>query len=492
MTEDDVTQEPSFEELFEANPVTPDRDFEPGEDVAGHVVKISKESIFVELGGKSEGIVDAAEFLDDEGKITVEVGDRLELKVASVSDAIYLSKGLKVTGAQALEILQDAYRNGLPVEGRVSGVNKGGLDVEISGVRAFCPVSQIELGFCENPEAHIGERYTFRIQSFEERGRNIIVSRRALLEEEREEQARQVLETLNVGDDREGTVTKIMDFGAFVDIGGVDGMVHISEIAHYRLGHPSELLRVGQKVRVRVMRYETGPDGRLRISFSMKVLEPTPWERGLDLREGQVVRGKVTRLMDFGAFVELTRGIEGLVHVSEISFKRVNHPKEALKEGEDVEVRVLSIDLERQRISLSIKEAGSVMSSVAAGGGKGSGPVKLDKGVELTGMVENITKGGLQLRLPQAGPGVRGFLPLDELGGTGREDLRRKYPLGTEIQVEVLAVEAGRGPLLSHKAILEKREREEFHTFKGKDGKSGEFGTLGELFKDLKLPKGDE
>ena len=234
------------------------------------------------------------------------------------------------------------------------------------------------------------------------------------------------------------------------------------------------------------------PDGRLRISFSMKVLEPTPWERGLDLREGQVVRGKVTRLMDFGAFVELTRGIEGLVHVSEISFKRVNHPKEALKEGEDVEVRVLSIDLERQRISLSIKEAGSVMSSVAAGGGKGSGPVKLDKGVELTGMVENITKGGLQLRLPQAGPGVRGFLPLDELGGTGREDLRRKYPLGTEIQVEVLAVEAGRGPLLSHKAILEKREREEFHTFKGKDGKSGKFGTLGELFKDLKLPKGDE
>ena len=488
--EEDVSREPSFEELFEANPATPREDFRPGDSVTGDVVKISKENIFVDLGGKSEGVVDAVEFLDKDGTLTVKLGDRVELKVASIEDVICLSKkGLKIKGAHAREVLWDAYRSMLPVEGRVVSVNKGGFDIDISGVRAFCPISQIDLDYCEKPEDHTGSRYTFRIQEFKEKGRNIIVSRRALLEEEREKMAREVMESLKPGEEREGKVTRLMNFGAFVDIGGVEGMVHVSEIAHYRLRHPSELLQVGQKVRALVRQVEPGPDNRHRISLSMKALEPTPWEKGLGFREGEVLHGKVTRLMDFGAFVELAPGVEGLVHVSEISYDRIPHPGKHLQEGQEVDVRVLSVDHERQRISLSIKEAQGMASSPNKDQSGETGPVELKEGVLLTGQVERATPGGLRVRLPEAGPGVSGFLPLDELGFSGREDAKKKFPPGSEIKVRVLSMDEKKGIRLSRKAVKEHEERKEYRTYMDQGSKSKKLATLGDLFKDLKLPK---
>lgn len=487
--QDEETQEPSFAELFEATPFAPGQDLRPGDSVEGVVANISKESVFVDLGGKSEGIADTAEFLDEQGNLTVAVGDRTELKVTSVSDGIFLSKRLKVRGAEALEMLQDARQSGIPVEGRVTGVNKGGLEIDLSGHRAFCPVSQIDLGFCENPAEHMGARYSFRILEIRERGKNIIVSRRALLEEEREKQARETLELLKPGVEREGKVTRLTNFGAFVDIGGVDGMLHVSEIAHYRVTHPSEVLQVGQTVKVVVLDFEKATsEARPRISLSMKALEPSPWEKGFGFRDGEVVHGKVSRLADFGAFVEIAPGVEGLVHVSEITYEKIRHPGKFLKVGQEVDVRVLEIDAGRRRISLSIKEASGRQAEGPEGAEPRAPEVKLQAGAVLTGIVEKIKPYGLFLRLPQAGPGVRGLLPTEEMGLPGKPDVRRKYPEGTSLQVQVLEID-GQGRIrLSLKAIEDQKERETYRQFTGGKGKSAGMGTLGDLFKDLMLP----
>ena len=181
MTENDMEEKMSFAELFEANPVTPDRKLVPGNTVSGKVVKISKDTIFVDLGGKSEGIVDIQEFLDKDGNLTLKEGESISMRVASIKDGIHLAKGIKAQGADALEILHDARENLIPVEGRVLAVNKGGFEIDLSGIRAFCPLSQIDLQFCEKPEDHVGVRYQFRIMEIQEKGRNIVVSRRVLL-----------------------------------------------------------------------------------------------------------------------------------------------------------------------------------------------------------------------------------------------------------------------------------------------------------------------
>ncbi len=488
MVEEKKPEETSFADLFEANPFTPQEDFRLGDTVTGEVVSISKENFFVSLGGKSEGVVDAAEFLDDEGNLTVELGDRLELKVSSVSDVICLSKGLKIKGANALEILREAFQSALPVEGRVDAVNKGGLEVDISGTRAFCPISQIDMGFCERPEEHIGQRYTFRIQEFKERGRNIIVSRRVLLEEEREKVAQETLAKLEPGQKVTGQVTRLTKFGAFVDIGGIDGMLHVSEMSHYRINNPSDFLKTGQTVQVLVTKCEPSAEGRLRISLSMKALEPTPWEKGLEIHEGQIITGKVSRIADFGAFVEVAPGIDGLVHISEISYERIHHPSKVLQEGQEVNVRILEINHDKQRISLSLKEAQAAQSIEAEGMDKGSGILKLEKGVKLEGIVENVISSGLFLRLPAAGPGVRGYLPQQELQQQEKADLKKKFPLGKKISVEVLAIEKDGKIRLSQKAASDREERKSFNKYMNQEDNSGKMATFGDLFKDLKLP----
>jgi len=490
MPENQEEKEPSFAELFEAHPFIPKEDFRPGDVVKGEVVKVTSESVFVDLGGKSEGVADVAEFLDEQGNPAIAVGDRVELKVASVTDGIFLSKVLKVRGAEALDLLRDAYHNAIPVEGRVTGVNKGGLDIDISGIRAFCPVSQIDLGYCENAEAHVGSRYTFRIIEFKEKGKNLIVSRRALLEEEREKVAQETMAVLRPGLELEGRITRLTKFGAFVDIGGVEGMVHVSEIAHQRVTEPSDLLHVGQTVKVAVGKVEPGSEGRPRIALSMKALEPTPWEKGLGFREGQVMQGKVSRIADFGAFVELAPGIEGLVHISEISYERIHHPKKVLQEGQEVDVRILGIDHERQRISLSIKEALG-MQPEGSPDTTGTGEeARLKTGAILNGIVERIKPNGLILRLPVAGPGIKGFLAQEDIGPPEKVDLKKKFPLGTTLQVEVTEIDANGRIRLSMKAMKEREDQELYRQYAGKKGTSGSTATLGDLFKDLKLPTG--
>jgi small subunit ribosomal protein S1 len=484
MTENDMEEKMSFAELFEANPVTPDRKLVPGNTVSGKVVKISKDTIFVDLGGKSEGIVDIQEFLDKDGNLTLKEGESISMRVASIKDGIHLAKGIKAQGADALEILHDARENLIPVEGRVLAVNKGGFEIDLSGIRAFCPLSQIDLQFCEKPEDHVGVRYQFRIMEIQEKGRNIVVSRRVLLEEEQEKKSKETLAMLKPDLECEGKVTKLTEFGVFVDLGGIEGMVHVSEISHARVNHPSEVLRPGQHVKVKVMKIEPGKDDRQRITLSMKALEPDPWGKGLGFQEGEIIRGKVSRLTDFGAFVEVAPGVDGLVHISEISYERVSHPNRVLHEGDMVEVLVMGINHQAHRISLSIKEA-AIKKRIAEE--EGSKKVRLEVGQILKGIVEDIKPYGLFIRLPQLGAKVRGLLPMEEFGDSEKGDVKKRFPKGREIKVEIVSIDEKGRLRLSQKVMEEREDRENYEKFIEREDQRGKLGTLGDIFKNLKL-----
>jgi small subunit ribosomal protein S1 len=485
MTEKEMNEETSFEELLKASSEAPGRKLFPGDTVSGKVLKISKDTVFVDLGGKSEGIADIQEFLDKGGNLTIKQGDGVEMRVASIRDGIHLTKGMKVHGADALEILREAKENLIPVEGRVVRAIKGGFEIDLSGIRSFCPLGQIDIQFCERPEEHVGARYPFCIMEIKEKGKNIVVSRRMLLEEEREKKSKETLARLKPDLECEGRVTKLTDFGAFVDIGGIEGMVHISEISHGRINHPSEILKPDQQVKVKVMKIEADKEGRPKISLSIKALEPDSWEKGLEFEEGDIIQGKVSRLMDFGAFVEVALGVDGLVHISEISYERVSHPSRFLHEGDMVEVLVMGIDRQTHRVSLSIKEA--AIKKRMEMEGEGSDKVRLEVGQVLRGIVEDGKPYGLFIRLPQFGPKVRGLLPTEELRDSGKGDVKKKFPRGQEIQVEIISIDEQGRIRLSQRVMEEREDREGYKKFLEKEDKGGKLGILGDIFKNLKL-----
>ena len=484
MTENEMEEKESFAELFKASTEIPGK-VRPGDTVSGKVLKVSKDTVFVDLGGKTEGIADIKEFLNREGNLSIKEGDWVEMRVSSTRDGIQLAKGIKVHGADALDILLEAKENFIPVEGRVEALKKGGFEIDFSGTRAFCPLSQIGLLFCEKPEEHVGKRYSFRLMEVKEKGRNIIVSRRVILQEEQAKKAAETLALLNPGLECEGTVTKLAAFGAFVDIGGIEGMVHISEISHAKINHPSEILKPGQQVKVKVLSIEPDKDSRQRIALSIKSLEPDPWEKGLGWKEGDIILGKISRLTDFGAFVELAPGVDGLVHISEISYERVSHPSKLLQVGDSVEVLVMGIDPKARRISLSIKEA-TVRKRMSEGEG-GLEAARLEVGQILKGIVEELKPYGLFVRLPQLGGKVRGLLPMEELKDSEKGDVKRKFPKGKEIQVEILSIDEKKRIRLSKKVIEEREDREDYQKFIEKENQEGTLGSLKDVFKNLKL-----
>jgi len=328
----------------------------PGDLVRGKVISIGKEAVFVDVGGKAEGVLDRAQVTSPDGALKVAVGDELEARVAEDRGGV-LELRIKIgRGPEARAELAQAQELGLPVEGHVTEVVKGGLVVDVAGVRAFCPASQIENKFVEDLTPYVGQRLQFRVTRYEPGPRgNLVLSRRVILDEE---QAKRV-QTLVPGLVVRGRVTGFKPFGAFVDIGGLEGMLHISELGHARVERPEDVLMMGQEVDVVVLKTETDDKGRPRISLSLKALAADPWHdatRGLS--EGSRVRGPITRLAQFGAFVQIAPGVEGLVHVSELGAgRRINHPKEVVKVGQEVEAQVLSIDHEKRRLSLSLAGA---------------------------------------------------------------------------------------------------------------------------------------
>jgi small subunit ribosomal protein S1 len=327
-----------------------------GETLHCRVVSIGKDAAFVDLGAKSEGMIDLGELRDADGKLTVAVGDELDATVVETegeAGCVVLRRRLG-RGPEARAELEQAHAHGIPVEGLVSAVVKGGLEVQVAGVRAFCPISQVEVRFVEDASPYVGQRLTFRITRYEPRGPNVILSRRAILEEETRARAAETRARLGVGAVVEGTVSSLKDYGAFVDLGGLEGLLHVSEIGFARVAHPKEVLAVGQRVSVQILKIERSsePERPEKISLSLKSLERDPWSDAAErFPEGVRVSGRVARLESFGAFVELAPGLEGLVHASELGGDRPS-------KGQQVTVTVLGVDVDKRRISLSMARAG--------------------------------------------------------------------------------------------------------------------------------------
>lgn len=352
--------EKSFAEMFDEGSAVPES-FEPGQEVTARVIRIGSANVFIDVGGKSEGYIAREEFLGRDGGLTISEGDRIKAYFLSAARSEMLFTTRLGAGPAAQAHLEEACKSGIPVEGVVEKEIKGGFEVKLPGsVRAFCPYSQLDIRRIENGEEWLGKSFPFAITQYEENGRNIIVSRRRLLEEEQRRLKERLRATLKVGDVVTGTVTSLRDFGAFVDIGGLEGLLPVSEIGWGRVEDIGSRLEVGQQVEMAVLKLDWDKD---RFSFSLKQTMPDPWQQAVArFPEGSFHTGRVARLTDFGAFVTLAEGIDGLIHIGALAGgRRINHPREVISENETVEVRVDSVDSENRRISLTpaatVKEA---------------------------------------------------------------------------------------------------------------------------------------
>jgi small subunit ribosomal protein S1 len=451
---------------------------EVGQVVKGRVIHIAAESIFVDVGGKGEAWIDRGELTDEEGRLRVGVGDEVEATVVSTGDEVRLSHKLQ-RGAQARQALAMAASTGIPVEGKVAAVIKGGYEVTLGGLRAFCPFSQMDVRRVEAAEEYIGRVLEFRVTRYAENGRNIVLSRRQLLEEQAAKAAEETRKKIVPGAVLPGTVTSLPDFGAFVDLGGVQGLVPVSEISHSRVARPADRLRLGEPVTVKVLRVD---DEKGRISLSLKALEGDPWVAVPGrLRERQVVRGRAVRATEFGVFVELLPGVDGLLHASEIPRHRAGAMREAVAATAEITVMVLSIDGDKRRVALALAPE-----DAAAGDQVES---RVTVGAVLTGTVERVESFGVFVRL---GPGQTGLVPNAELETTRGTDSRRAFPVGKEIKVLVLAIEeGGRRIRLSQTQALAQEEKAETQAYvRGATRKGDGFGlTLGEKFRQARGEK---
>jgi small subunit ribosomal protein S1 len=343
--------EEDFATMFEASERS--RQLKRGQTIEGVIVAIGEETALVDVGGKSEAVIDVSELKDDQGHLEVAVGDRIPATVVSSAGGLKLSRRLAL-GAATVRQLEDAFQAGLPVEGRVERVVKGGFEVRVARQRAFCPISQIDIIRNTDPAQHEGRVYTFRIVEFKEGGKNLVVSRRALLEAEQKADAAEVRRSIVEGAVITGRVASVREFGAFIDLGGgVQGLLHISEMAWVRVVDPSQVVKPGDEITVKVLRVDA--DGS-KISLGLKQLADDPWSRAGDTYQtGQMRTGRVTRVASFGAFLELEPGIEGLLPASETGLAREVELKKAFSIGREIEVVVLEVDAAARRIRLSAK-----------------------------------------------------------------------------------------------------------------------------------------
>ena len=403
----------------------------PGQRVTVRIVAITADTIFVSTGSKVDGIVEREE-MEVDGELSHQVGDMLDLYVVTVSpQEVKLSRILR--GAGSIAALEEAKEAGLPVEGKVTGQVKGGYAVDIMKRRAFCPASQIDLRPLDDPETAVGKMYPFLITRLEKGGRNIVVSRRSLLEREQNENRDVLLAEIHDGDVREATVSRLAPFGAFVELApGVEGLVHLSELSWTRVAGADEAVSVGDRVRVKILGVNKEEKG-VRISLSIRQVTEDPWKDVADrLSPGDVVSGKVVRNAPFGAFVEVLPGVEGLVHLSELSYeKRVMKADEVVVPGDVVTVKVKEVDPAKKRISLSLRDVGGNPWDTVG--------ESLVVDAELTGTVEKRAPFGLFITLS---PGITGLLPSSVMQSSpSRKNLERLGP-GDAVSVRVTDINA--------------------------------------------------
>jgi small subunit ribosomal protein S1 len=474
----------SFASLFEQAATSTTRAKRPrvGDRLEAVVVKVGHESVFVELDGKQQAFIDAAEVRAPDGTMTVKEGDIVRAIVLEVDDREgYVRLGKTMGRASNVAGLEQAKANGLPVVGKVTGVNKGGIEVEIGGARAFCPMSQIGSKFVEDASSLVGQSLSFMVTEIRDGGKAVVVSRRAALAQEATQAQRETLSRLGVGVVVRGTVTGVRDFGAFVDLGGVEGLIPRSEIAHDRGVSTSDALKAGDVVEVMVKDIkEVTPSRRgeatQKITLSLKALKADPWD-GLELPIGQVLDGTVARVVDFGAFVKLAAGVEGLLHASELGGKGQEHKK--WSPGQAVSVVVKSIDRDAKKLSL-------VPAPEGAAAGARVNDIALKVGAVARGVVARVETYGVFVQVEgTSGRAGRGLVPTAELGVARGTDLRKSFPEGTQLVVKVL--ETGEGRLrMSVKGAKEDEERAQFEEVRATAGAPASFGTFGDLLKKRK------
>ena len=464
-----------FAALFEAS-IKATR-FVKGQTIEGTIVAFGPEVAFINVGGKGEATIGMDELRDADGALEVAVGDRIQAMVVSTEGGLALSRQL-ARGAATARQLEDAFQARLPVEGKVEKVVKGGYEVRIARQRAFCPVSQIDLHRTTDPEAHVGRVYTFRIIEFKEGGKNLVVSRRALLDEEQRVGAAEIRRSVVVGAVLTGRVTSVLEFGAFVDLGaGVQGLLHVSEMAWSRVADTSQIVVPGEEITVKVLRVDADTQ---KIALGLKQLTGDPWSTVYaTYTVGQVRTGRVTRVAEFGAFVELEPGVEGLAHASTFSpTGRVDGWTKAVAVGTTGAFEILTIDPEKKRIGVALVPEGSTRASGATSGASDVVP-----GARLTGKVERHETFGVFVFLS---PGRTGLIPLSETGLPLGADVAKALPVGTDVEVIVLEVDSsGRRIRLSRKAVAQAQEAEELREYseRADQAPAEAFGSLADKFR---------
>ncbi|MCU0288512.1 MAG: S1 RNA-binding domain-containing protein [Acidobacteria bacterium] len=352
----------SFAQLMEES-FKPARTMQIGDEIQATVIGFDNENIFLDLGTRLDGILKRRDLSEKENKKITE-GQTLTVYVTGKGEGIWMcsnrigggdTRGEDTQYNTVLTALEDAYNRNIPVEGKITGISKGGFEVQVMGMQAFCPLSQIDKHYCDNPDAHLNKIYTFEIIEFKEEGPNIVLSRRELLAHEEKKRAELLWQKVEEGAVYQGTVAAVREFGAFVDIGGIEGLLHISEIAYERINNAADVLSVGQKLDV-VIKNIDRPNRKL--SLSAKSLLVDPWNDAVKkLTIGGEYQGKVVRMKTYGAFVELFPGVDGMVHVSRLGTdRRHQHPKEVLNIGDTVTVRVIEIDEQNRKISLTMEK----------------------------------------------------------------------------------------------------------------------------------------
>lgn len=518
VTDTNQLPEDDFGALFEASLKKKRKRLQPGEKAKGTVISVGEKRVLLDMGDGLDGMMEFSELAPPGEKPTVKVGEVLEGYVLRADDrTVELGRSLGRSGGSKAA-LEQAQQSGLPVEGTVAEVNKGGYVVDVGGTRCFCPLGQMDLRRIEDPAVMVGKKFLFRVTELKG-GRDAVLSRKALLEVEQAEKAQKIRALVVPGARLRGTVVSVRDFGAFVDLGGLEGMVPASELTHGR-SRPQDVVRPGQDVDVEVMRIEPGKDGKgERISLSMRALVEHPFEATrAELSPGTVVAGRVTRVQPFGAFVELVPGVEGLIHVSAFG-KRINHPSDVVKAEQVVAVRVQDVDAESRRVSLAwvtpedaaaagydvpkaldgtLRKLGHmdvVEAAPAATGQTGqTGEPKAPRApappraVTREGDVVNVTVDkvetfGVFVKWDTG----RGLVPNSELGAAGRMDARKSFPVGTAFRALVLEVRADGKMRLSRTAVDRAEEQAEAAAYMksapATGGGTRGLGTLGDLLK---------
>jgi len=481
----------SFASLFEAETrgQKPKREKGPslGTRCRAEVVQIGRESVFVEIldqttiGKRPSAYLHLMDLKGPDGELSCKAGDVLEAVVVEIGKGGEIRLGRSMGKPAGIDELESAHAAGIPVEGKVTGVNKGGLEVEMAGARAFCPISQADRGFVTDPQALVGRSMLFVITELRDGGKRIVVSRRAVLEQEAQAAAASTMAKIVVGAVLKGSVTAVRDFGAFVDLGGIEGLVPNAELSYDRSAKAEGVLNPGDVVEVQVREIKEGvvdKRGRpqTKITLSLKALAADPWN-SIDesVQEGKVMRGTVSRLMEFGAFVRLSAGIEGLLHVSELGGK-ITHPSQALKVGETLNVVVRSVDKTARKISLAPAADGLNV------GERAEGP-SISVGAIVQGTVEHVETYGVFFQVDGTRGRVgRGLIPNVELGTARGADNRKLFPAGMKLTAKVL--ETGDGKLrLSLKAVKDDEERADFDGYREKSNSQARLGTLADLLK---------